>query len=201
MFAVSKVVIVCALLSLSSQLWAHGGVMNEGNECKLRVGPYVMNFSGYQPENNVSKQFCDDMPTIGKSIIVLDFIDNKLRDMTVNFRVIKADVAALGTTEDGKVNEAELAQTPFFEIPAKHYPTGTMTITQDFTEKGHFVGYVIVEGENEKFISRFPFSVGFPPSGIPAGLKVPIAVFLVIIVIMIWFARRKPVVLNERKED
>ncbi|PHS73403.1 MAG: hypothetical protein COB22_01545 [Cycloclasticus sp.] len=192
-------IIVFALMSTAS--WGHGGVMNEGNECKLRVGPYVMNFSGYQPENNVSKQFCDDMPTIGKSIIVLDFIDNKLRDMTVNFRVIKAEVAALGTADDGKVNNAELAQTPFFEIPAKRYPTGTMTITQDFKEKGHFVGYVVIEGENEKFISRFPFSVGYPNPGIPAGLKIPIAVFLVIIVIMIWLARRKPVVLNERKED
>ena len=59
MFAVFRIVVVCVLLSLSSQLWAHGGVMNEGNECKLRVGPYVMNFSGYQPENKVSKQFCD----------------------------------------------------------------------------------------------------------------------------------------------
>ncbi len=201
MFAVFRMIVVCALLSLSSQLWAHGGVMNEGNECKLRVGPYVMNFSGYQPENNVSKQFCDDMPTVGKSIIVLDFVDRKLRDMTVNFRVIKADVAALGTEEDGIVNEAELAQTPFFEIPAKHYPSGTMTISQAFLEKGHFVGYVVVEGENEKFISRFPFSVGYPSGGIPAALKVPIAVFLVIMVIMIWMARRKPVVLNEKKED
>jgi hypothetical protein len=201
MFAVFRIVVVCVLLSLSSQLWAHGGVMNEGNECKLRVGPYVMNFSGYQPENKVSKQFCDDMPTVGNSIIVLDFIDRKLRDMTVNFRVIKANDAALGTEEDGKVNEAELAQTPFFEIAAKNYPSGTMTISQNFKEKGHFVGYVIVEGENEKFISRFPFSVGFPSPGIPAALKVPIAVFLVIIVIMIWVARRKPVVLNEKKED
>lgn len=201
MFAISRVVIVCALLSLSGQLWAHGGVMNEGNECKLRVGPYVMNFSGYQPSNNVSKQFCDDMPTIGKSIIVLDFIDNKLRDLTVNFRVIDSDIAALGTAEDGVVKEEELAQKPIFEIAAKHYPTGTMTISQEFKEKGHFVGYVIVEGENEKFISRFPFSVGYPKEGIPEALKIPIAFFLIIIVIMIWFARRKPVELNERKED
>lgn len=189
------------LVLVSTLSWGHGGVMNEGNECKLRVGPYMMNFSGYQPENNVSKQFCDDMPTIGKSIIVLDFIDNKLRDMTVNFRVIKSDVAALGNEKDGIVNEAELAQTPFFQIPAKHYPSGTMTITQDFAEKGHFVGYVVVEGENEKFISRFPFSVGYPPQGIPAALRVPIAVFLVVIIIMIWFARRKPVVLHEKKDD
>lgn len=196
-----KAISIILLLLVSFASWGHGGVMNEGNECKLRVGPYMMNFSGYQPENNVSQQFCDDMPTVGKSIIVLDFIDTKLRDMTVSFRVLNSDVAALGTEDDGKVNEAELAQTPFFQIPAKRYPTGTMTITQDFKEKGHFVGYVIVEGENEKFISRFPFSVGFPSTGIPAALKIPIAVFLVIIVIMIWLARRKPVILNERKED
>ena len=201
MFRLPRVVVGFVLLALSGQLWAHGGVMNEGNECKLRVGPYAMNFSGYQPENNISQQFCDDMPTVGKSIIVLDFVDRKLRDMTVNFRVIKADVPALGTEEDGIVNETELAQTPFFEIPAKHYPSGTMTVTQDFLAKGHFVGYVVVEGENEKFISRFPFSVGYPEGGIPAALKIPIAVFLVIIVIMIWVARRKPVVLNDKKDD
>jgi len=189
------------LVLMSTLAWGHGGVMNEGNECKLRVGPYVMNFSGYQPENNVSKQFCDDMPTIGKSIIVLDFIDNKLRDMTVNFRVIKSGAAALGNEKDGLVDEAELAQTPFFEIPAKRYPSGTMTISQNFSGKGHFVGYVVVEGENEKFISRFPFSVGYPKPGIPAALRIPIAVFLVVVIIMIWFARKKPVVLNERKED
>jgi hypothetical protein len=181
--------------------WGHGGVMNEGNECKLRVGPYVMNFSGYQPENNVSKQFCDDMPTIGKSIIVLDFIDNKLRDMTVNFRVITAEGPALGNAEDGIVKEDELTIEPTFEIPAKHYPSGTMTISQDFKQKGHFVGYVIVEGENEKFISRFPFSVGYPGLGIPAAMKWPIAIFLILTIIMVWFARRKPVQLNERKED
>lgn len=198
--AVFRMVVVCALWSLSSQLWAHGGVSNEGNECKLSVGPYVMNFSGYQPENNVSKQFCDDMPNVGKSIIVLDFVDDKLRHLTVNFRVIKSDVAALGTEEDGKVNEAELAQTPIFEIPAKHYPSGTMTISQEFIEKGYFVGYVVIEGENEKFISRFPFSVGYTQKGIPAALKIPIAVLLLIIVIMVWFARRKPVVLDEKKK-
>jgi len=189
------------LVLVSTVSWGHGGVMNEGNECKLRVGPYIMNFSGYQPENNVSKQFCDDMPTIGKSIIVLDFIDRKLRDMTVNFRVIKAKEAALGTAEDGIVKEDELAQTPFFEIPAKEYPTGTMTISQNFSEKGHFVGYVIVEGENEKFISRFPFSVGFPPKGIPAALKIPIAVFFIVVIVMIWFLRRKPVEFNEKRDD
>jgi len=154
------------------------------------VGPYTVNFSGYQPQNNRSEQFCDDLPVIGESIIVLDFVDRKLRGMTVNFRVIKADAAPLGTAEDAKVNEAELAETPFFEIPAKHYPNGMMTIEQNFTEKGHFIGYVIVEDEDEKFISRFPFSVGYPQSSILDPFKIPVAVFL-FIAFLVWLVRRK----------
>ncbi|MEW4982034.1 MAG: hypothetical protein AB1Y26_02210 [Cycloclasticus sp.] len=198
MFTIARVIIVCVLLSLSSQIWAHGGVVSRGNECRLLVGPYTINFSGYQPQNNRSEQFCDDLPVVGDSIIVLDFVDKKLRKMTVNFRVIKADAAPLGTEEDGKVNEAELAQTPFFEIPAKHYPRGMMTIEQSFKEKGHFIGYVIVEGENDKFISRFPFSVGYPKASILDVVQIPIAVFLVI-AIMVWFVRRKRVVLNVKE--
>lgn len=197
----SKVFYVLLLALVSTVSWGHGGVANDGNECKLSVGPYMMSFSGYQPENNVSKQFCDDMPGVGKSIIVLDFIDNKLRDMTVNFRVLKTDSAAEGNADDAKVNDAELAQVPFFEIPAKHYPTGSMTISQNFKEKGHFIGYVIIEGENEKFISRFPFSVGLPPAGIPKALEIPIIAFIIVVIIMIWFFRKKPVVLNEKKDN
>lgn len=196
-----KIVYAAIMLMVSTASWSHGGVMNEGNECKLRVGPYVMNFSGYQLNNNAPMQFCDDLPTTGESYIVLDFIDNKLRDMTVNFRVIKSNTAALGTSEDGLVVDSELKETPFFEIPAKRYPYGTMKITQQFTEKGHFVGYVIVEGENEKFISRFPFSVGYPEAGIPSALKIPIAMFVIIVIIMIWFVRKKPVKFNEKRDD
>lgn len=186
---------------VSSLAWGHGGVSNDGNQCRLSVGPYLMNFSGYQPSGNLSKRFCDDMPTVGKSIIVLDFIDNKLRDMAVSFRVINSDTAPLGTADDGKVNDAELAQEALFEMPSKRYGSGTMTITQEFKEKGHFVGYVIVEDKNEKFISRFPFSVGYEDEGIPKALRFPIAVFTVVIIIMIWFALKKPAVVTEKKEN
>ena len=199
MIVLSRLIIVCVLLSLSGQLWAHGGVVSRGNECRLLVGPYTINFSGYQPQNNRSELFCDDLPVVGESIIVLDFVDRKLRGMTVNFRVIKADAAPLGTEEDGKVNEGELAQKPFFEIPAKHYPNGMMTIEQNFTEKGYFIGYVIVEDEDEKFISRFPFSVGFPEEGVLDVIKIPLAAFFAIVV-LVWFVRKKRAVSNENKE-
>jgi len=203
MFKLSKIIIVCALLSMSSQLWAHGGVVSMGNQCKLLVGPYSINFSGYQPLKDRSEQFCDDLPVIGKSIIVLDFVEEKLRDMTVNFRVIKSDVAPLGTAEDGVVKESELAQTPVFEIPAKRYPNGTMIIEQDFTEKAHFIGYVIVEGKDEKFISRFPFSVGYPKTNILAMFSSPLTIVLIFLAmgLLVLFISKKRDDANKEKAN
>jgi hypothetical protein len=190
------------LLSVSGQLWAHGGVVSMGNQCKLLVGPYTINFSGYQPQKGRSEQFCDDLPVVGESIIVLDFVEEKLRDMTVNFRVIKVDAAPLGTEEDGKVNEAELAQTPSFEIPAKHYSNGTMIIKQNFTEKGHFVGYVIVEDDDEKFISRFPFSVGYPKNNILDIFSSPLYVVILFLALglLILFVSKKRDESNKKKK-
>lgn len=196
-----KCIYALLLLVTTTLAWGHGGVSNDGNECKLSVGPYFMGFSGYQPENNLSERFCDDMPNIGKSIIVLDFIDRKLLDMTVSFKVINADTAALGTADDALVNEAELAEKAFFEIPAKVYPSGTMKIDQDFKEKGHFVGYVIVEGGNEKHISRFPFSVGYEQWGIPDAMQLPLIILVSFGFLMYWFSRKEPVENSDTKVD
>jgi len=203
MFKLSKIIIVCVLLSISSKLWAHGGVVSMGNQCKLLVGPYSINFSGYQPLKDRSEQFCDDLPVIGKSIIVLDFVEEKLRDMTVNFRVIKSNVAPLGTAEDGVVKESELAQVPIFEIPAKRYPNGTMIIEQDFTEKAHFIGYVIVEGKDEKFISRFPFSVGYPKTNILAMFSSPLTIVLIFLAmgLLVLFISKKIDDANKEKAN
>lgn len=75
-----------------------------------------------------------------------------------------------------------------------------MTITQDFKEKGHFVGYVIVEGENEKFISRFPFSVGYPAGIMPSSLQMLLILFLLIIMAVIWFVRNSSVAHNKNTD-
>jgi len=192
-------------MSVSSQLWAHGGVAAVGNMCRLSIGPYMMNFAGYQSTGSSSERFCDDLPVVGKSIITLDFIDRKLRDMTVNFRVIKVDHAPLGTEEDGKVKEDELAQKPFFEIPAKHYPNGIMTINQNFTEKGYFVGYLIAETEDNKYISRFPFSVGYDNFSILSGVNLkspwPFIGFFVFLAIMSLFIGKQLANYKRRKAN
>ncbi|MDH5739441.1 MAG: hypothetical protein OEY77_03865, partial [Nitrospira sp.] len=58
---------------LSSQVYAHGGLSMAEDMCKLTIGPYMMHFSGYQPESTQEKQFCEDIPATGQTIVVLDY--------------------------------------------------------------------------------------------------------------------------------
>src|SRR6516164_8641091 len=65
----------------SGEATAHGGLAMEKDYCKLRVGPHVMHFTGYQPGDGYRKEFCEDIPSTGATIVVLDFIDDVLREL------------------------------------------------------------------------------------------------------------------------
>ncbi len=132
----------------SSKLYSHGGLSLEDDYCILTLGTNKIHFSGYQPENNGPKEFCEDIPETGKTIVVLDFIDRELRDLPLEVRIIN-DI------ED----QTNLDQITVFHKPYDVYPNGTLNFRHNFLEKGNYVGLVTIK--NETFItSRFPFSVG-----------------------------------------
>jgi hypothetical protein len=137
-----------ALLALPAVALAHGGVSMENDMCKLRVGPYAMHFTGYQPVSAPELEFCEDIPATGQTIIVLDYLDPKLRDLPVEVRIVR-DVA----------DSSDLDRITVFHMPAALYPRGNLVIDHTFPEPGRFVGIVTV-GEH---VSRFPFAVGTRP--------------------------------------
>jgi hypothetical protein len=150
---------------LVSQAQAHGGVSVQDNKCIMKIGPYQMNFTGYQPDKS-SGQFCDDIPEIGRTIVVLDAeqsdsssnivgaANNKdLRDMNIDFRVLRN----VGQAKD----EDDMDKNTEVYIPAKVYPTGTLHFEYNFAKAGNYIGLVAakdVHGNN--YVSRFPFAVG-----------------------------------------
>ncbi len=162
-----NVVRICALmmsfLSMSS-LYAHGGVDIQGNKCFLTVGTYKMLFTGYQPKTS-GKEFCDDIPLAGQTIIVLDFIDPILRSMMVDYRVLHDvnNVGITATLEDVAVI-VDLEDAAIFYIPPKQYPTGTFMVNNDF-KNGQYIGVLTVtNAESGNVItSVFPFTVGIQP--------------------------------------
>ncbi|MDG2000276.1 MAG: hypothetical protein P8J46_00650 [Alphaproteobacteria bacterium] len=138
------------LVILIPKSFAHGGLSLDEDYCVLTVGKYEMHFSGYQPENNGPKEFCEDIPETGNTIVVLDFMDDELRSLPVEVRII------LDTEE----NNEDLESITVYKKDYKIYKNGTISLRKNFENKGKFIGYVTVKDENNFIISEFPFSVG-----------------------------------------
>lgn len=131
---------------------AHGRLGAAEGRCRLFIGPDIMNFTGYLPDASKS-EFCEDIPSTGHMIMVLDDEQDELRDMKVDIRIVK-DVGG-----EAAENENLDAVTVAYREP-RLYPHGTINFEHTFDEPGYFVGIVTVSGENgERWVSRFPFSV------------------------------------------
>lgn len=143
--------------------FAHGGLSLDMDVCKLQLGKYAMHFVGYQPQATGSKEFCEDIPEVGPTVVVLDAIDADLREMPIEVRIIRVP---------GKKGDAE-AVTVLHLLP-QLYPTGSITFEHKFDQPGKFVGLVMA-GEKGEHVSRFPFSV--------AGSKSNYEKYLLILVV------------------
>ncbi|HMK88560.1 MAG TPA: hypothetical protein VK446_02855 [Methylocystis sp.] len=145
--------IVAAFLAFQGPAFAHGRLGAAEGRCRLFIGPDIMNFTGYNPDSS-KNEFCEDIPAAGHMIMVLDDVQPELRDMKVELRIVR-DVGG-----EERENENLGAVTVAYREP-KLYPTGTINFEHYFAEPGYFVGIVTVTGSHgERWVSRFPFSVG-----------------------------------------
>ena len=130
---------------------AHGGLSMDEDMCKLRVGPYFMHFAGYQPSASGAREFCEDIPEIGQTVVTVDAVDDVLREIPIELRIVK-DVGAGDS-------RAEIEANTVLHLAPKRYPAGSVSFEHRFDEPGKFVGYVMA-GDKGQYIARFPFSVG-----------------------------------------
>jgi hypothetical protein len=143
---------------------AHGGVSMSNDKCMLRIGANLMHFTGYQP-NESQQEFCEDIPAVGRTVIVLDAVDTELREMTTEIRVIRDTFAGLlGSTpvlSDEDLRSENLDPLTVSYLPARLYPSGTVHFEHVFTQAGKYIGIVTVRNDHgQVYVSQFPFSVG-----------------------------------------
>jgi hypothetical protein len=167
-------------IPLSTQVQAHGGLSLADDICKLTIGPYTMHFTGYQPEATQEKEFCEDIPATGRTVVALDYIEEALRPLPTEVRIIRDT----GAAAQGK--EENLEAITILHIPPKVYPNGSINFEYDFMQPGKFVGLVTVGDKQQQHVSRFPFSVG-EPKGTSPYLIVGIAA--VIGAVVVFFLR------------
>lgn len=136
------------LLVLSSQpASSHGGVSMENDVCRLRLGAYIMHFTGYQPQATGSREFCEDIPETGKTVVVLDAVDDALRDIPIEVRIVR-------DTGDN----SNLETITVVHLQPKVYPSGSIALEYTFDKAGKFIG-LVTAGAKGEYVSRFPFSV------------------------------------------
>lgn len=68
---------------------AHGKVSLEEDSCVRRIGESMVHLSAYQPQYEPSAQYCTEIPKVGNTYLVVDLVDQALRDMPIGMRVIK----------------------------------------------------------------------------------------------------------------
>ncbi len=153
--------------------------------CVLHVGPsYKMYFASYQPDTFYDRKFCQELPGTGNSVLVLDFVEQELRSIPVEVRIIK---------DTG--SEDNLEAITVTHLPAKVYSTGSIDVKYNFDKPGKFVGLVSI-GEKREHVSRFPFSVGETSAMSHLShyimVIVPVLVGIAVAVFFSFRDRRKP---------
>lgn len=165
---------------------AHGRLGAAQGRCKLFIGPDTMNFTGYLPEAS-KNEFCEDIPSTGPMIMVLDAEEAELRDMKIELRIVK-DVGG-AAADDENLDAITVAYKP-----PMNYPSGTVNFEHNFNEGGYFVGIVTVLGDHgERWVSRFPFSVDRTfMRDLPVYLTLAIGVIAIFAIYLIHRRRNPP---------
>ncbi len=147
----------------SSVVLAHGGVSAEDDVCIIKIDRYKAHFTGYLPKERATQEFCEDIPVATESIFVIDYISDELREMELDFRIVR-DVNNIGVTATlvDLGGEQAIEDATIFYVEPKLYQKGIMNIRYDFAQEGGYIGIVNAHHLETglKYTSVFPFSVG-----------------------------------------
>lgn len=154
---------VLLILAAADGAMAHGGVSMEDDTCVMKIAELRAHFTGYQPEKRATQEFCEDIPELGRAVIVVDFVSNALRGLEVEFRVLN-DVKGLesrGRYED-LGTPADIDAATLVRLPPQLYPRGTLTFEHTFDAPGWYVGMLTARdpASGKELHSVFPFMVG-----------------------------------------
>jgi len=110
---------------------AHGKVSLEQDSCVRGVGGSMVHLSTYQPQYELNAQYCTEIPKEGETFLVVDLIDQALRDMPVAMRVVK------GTSETEDETVAFLR--------ASYHPDGVIG-EKTTLDQGQYTVFITGEG-------------------------------------------------------
>jgi hypothetical protein len=155
--------ILSSLLLSPSNATAHGGVVSDEDLCVLNIGFLMAHFTGYQPKARGAEEFCEDIPEVGESVFVIDYLHDFMKEMPVDFRIIK-DVENFGQYAkwDDVTGLDDIERDTIFYLPPEKRLDGVLTASYRFEHKGGYIGIVTAQHptEDKDYNAVFFFQVG-----------------------------------------
>ncbi|MCY4214924.1 MAG: hypothetical protein OXF68_15035 [Gammaproteobacteria bacterium] len=156
---------VLAVALLAAPQWgqAHGGVVAEEDVCLLRMGFLQAHFTLHQPDSRGAAEFCEEVPDVGPTLFVIEYLHEMMKEMRLSFRVITDDQGfGIFANWDDVQSIGDLEAQTVFHRPLVAEPTGVVALLHEFAEAGGYIG--IVEAENsangKAYNAVFYFEVG-----------------------------------------
>ena len=147
----------------SSHVSAHGGVVSNEDLCIIEIGIFRAHFTVYQPSTRASEEFCEEVPDVNEALFVLDFLHDSLREVPIDFRIIRdvqnrtiyanwADIQAIEKLESATV----------YYQPPRIFPGDSMNVSHQFSERGWYTGIVTTRHPTKdiRYQAVFGFHVG-----------------------------------------
>ena len=130
--------------------------------CIIQIGFYEAHFTAYQPQTRGNQQFCQELPDVGETLFVLDYLHGSMKEVPIDFRIIK-DTTKLGKFVQMKDIDAleELSLlTVFYHQPTVH-PDASLAVDHTFMDPGNYIGIVTAghPTKDKTYSAVFPFSV------------------------------------------
>lgn len=160
-------VAVASLTIGANDASAHGGVAVVEDLCAIQIGIFQAHFKAYQPQIHGHKQFCEDLPNVGETVFIMEYLHGDLGRVPIDFRIIKdvtghglyaslKDVERIGNLDDATV---------FYQPPA--VKRNVYSVVYDFKEPGWYIGIVTTRHPtlDKVYTVVFPFKVGFSGFG------------------------------------
>lgn len=179
------------LIATPNSALAHGGVaIGDDDLCLINIDFLRAHFTIYQPQSSGAKEFCEDIPQVGESVFVMKYEHEFLREMPVDFRIIRnvTDVGFYAQWGDVEKLGALESITEFYQT-AEINPEGVFSVNHTFADEGMYIGIVSATHPQQGKIYRavFPFQVG----GRDWGYLPLFVVLLIVVQVVYWQVNRR----------
>ncbi len=120
--------VLVSLVALPAHAQLMIGHMGHGGDCSIKTGAFPVSFNAYEkPKGQLppTHAYCDHVPEVGEHILTVDLQGTKSRETPIAVRLVSA------TEGQGDGNT-------IMSMPAKSYPSGSITLAVNLKELGQY---------------------------------------------------------------